>query len=83
MHPRMEWFMMLTHIDEDQLRETAGKKKPVELRKMVTNFVNFIKATTKFYRGFIQRLASHFGVCELEPVVEQFKLTSEIYILFH
>ncbi|KAF8428572.1 hypothetical protein EV426DRAFT_676954 [Tirmania nivea] len=62
-----------------KLREIAGKKKPVELRKMLTNFTNFIKATTKFYRGFIQRLASHFGVFELEPVVEQFKLTSEIY----
>ncbi|RPB26879.1 hypothetical protein L211DRAFT_804507 [Terfezia boudieri ATCC MYA-4762] len=58
-----------------KLRETAGKKKPVELRKMLMNFINFIKATTKFYRGFIQRLASHFGVFELEPVVEQFKLT--------
>lgn len=47
----------------------------MELRKIITNFTNFIKATTKFYRGFIQRLASHFGIYELEPVVRQFKLT--------
>ncbi|KAF8477528.1 hypothetical protein BDZ91DRAFT_27610 [Kalaharituber pfeilii] len=60
------------------LRESAGKKKPVELRKMIINFVNFIKATTKLYCGFIQRLASHFAVYELQRVVEQFRLTSKI-----
>ena len=44
---------------------------------MTTNFVKFLKSTTKFYRGFIQRLASQFGVYELEPVIEQFKMSSK------
>ncbi|KAL7274634.1 hypothetical protein RUND412_002466 [Rhizina undulata] len=60
----------------NQFRDTNGKKKPVEHRKLQTSFVNFIKQTTRFYRSFIQKLVAYYGVYELEWVVRKFNLST-------
>lgn len=58
-------------------RETAGKRKPVEERKLVKHFLDFIKSGQHFYRGYIQRLASRFdGVRELETVANRLTLST-------
>lgn len=56
-----------------QFREENGKKKPVEKRKLEKHYLDFIKSSQRFYRGYIQRLASHFGgLPELEKVAQKF-----------
>ncbi|KAH0564783.1 hypothetical protein GP486_001828 [Trichoglossum hirsutum] len=58
-----------------QIREGEGKKKPVEKRKMVKHYLEFIKSSTRHYRGYIQRLSSHFGgIPEVEEIAHRFKL---------
>ncbi|KAH0544399.1 hypothetical protein FGG08_001425 [Glutinoglossum americanum] len=58
-----------------QIREGEGKKKPVEKRKMMKHYLEFIKASTRHYRGYIQRLSSHFGgIPEVEEIAQKFKL---------
>ncbi|KAJ5562871.1 DNA/RNA-binding domain E.t1.c1-type [Penicillium sp. DV-2018c] len=54
-------------------REEHGKKKPVERRKLERHYLDFIKSSQRFYRGFIQHLSSHFGgIAELERVAHKF-----------
>ncbi|KAL3465803.1 hypothetical protein BJX64DRAFT_43533 [Aspergillus heterothallicus] len=57
-----------------RFREDHGKKKkPVERRKIEKHYLEFIKSSQRFYRGYIQQLASHFGgVLELEKVARKF-----------
>ncbi|KAL3446264.1 hypothetical protein BJX65DRAFT_279892 [Aspergillus insuetus] len=57
-----------------RFREDNGKKKkPVERRKIEKHYLEFIKSSQRFYRGYIQQLASHFGgVLELEKVARKF-----------
>ncbi|KAL4919416.1 hypothetical protein BDW62DRAFT_178882 [Aspergillus aurantiobrunneus] len=57
-----------------RFREDNGKKKkPVERRKLEKHFLEFIKSSQRFYRGYIQQLASHFGgIPELEKVARKF-----------
>lgn len=56
-----------------QFREENGKKKPVEKRKLEKHYLDFIKSSQRFYRGYIQRLASHYGgVPELEKIAQKF-----------
>ncbi|CRG87105.1 Protein SMG7 [Talaromyces islandicus] len=57
-----------------RFRESTGnKKKPVERRKLEKHYLEFIKSSQKFYRGYIQHLSSHFGgVPELEQVARKF-----------
>ncbi|KAL4928695.1 uncharacterized protein BDV17DRAFT_281790 [Aspergillus undulatus] len=57
-----------------RFREDNGKKKkPVERRKLEKHYLEFIKSSQRFYRGFIQQLASQFGgVPELEKVARKF-----------
>lgn len=62
----------------NQFREANGMKKPVELRKLQNAYVNFIKQASRFYRSFIQRLVSHYGVVELDWVVRKFHLSIDI-----
>ncbi|KAI9779136.1 MAG: hypothetical protein M1839_007671 [Geoglossum umbratile] len=58
-----------------QTREGEGKKRPVERRKMMKHYLEFIKASTRHYRGYIQRLSSHFGgIPELEEIAYKFRL---------
>ncbi|KAI5845103.1 hypothetical protein DFP73DRAFT_548114 [Morchella snyderi] len=62
----------------NQFREANGMKKPVELRKLQTAYINFIKQASRFYRGFVQRLVSHYRVLELDWVVRKFHLSIDI-----
>ncbi|KAJ9263995.1 hypothetical protein DTO021C3_7339 [Paecilomyces variotii] len=56
-----------------RFREENGKKKPVEKRKLEKHYLDFIKSSQRFYRGYIQRLASHYGgVPELEKIAQKF-----------
>lgn len=45
----------------------------VEKRKAVTHYLRFIKSSQRFYRGYIQRLATTYGgIRELEAVAQKF-----------
>lgn len=45
----------------------------VEKRKAVAHYLRFIKSGQRFYRGYIQRLASTYGgIRELEAVAQKF-----------
>ncbi|KAI9836318.1 MAG: hypothetical protein M1838_005083, partial [Thelocarpon superellum] len=58
-----------------RFREEHGNKKPVELRKMIKHYLDFIKASQRFYRAYVQRLSTQFGgVPELELVAQKFKV---------
>ncbi|KAI9677461.1 MAG: hypothetical protein M1817_006415 [Caeruleum heppii] len=58
-----------------RLRTENGKKKPVEMRKLIKYYLEFIKGSQRFYRTFIQRLASHFGgIPGLDLVAHRCKL---------
>lgn len=60
-----------------QHREENAKKKPVERRKLEKHYLDFIKSSQRFYRGYIQHLSSHFGgIVELEKVARKFNLES-------
>ncbi len=60
-----------------QFQEGNAQKRVVEKRKLMKQYLEFIKSSQRFYRGYIQRLASHFGgIPELERVAHQFKLDS-------
>ncbi|KAL9006933.1 MAG: hypothetical protein Q9188_000309 [Gyalolechia gomerana] len=55
-------------------RGLKGKRKPVEERKAGKSYLDFIKSSQRFYRGYIQELASHFGgIHEIEAVARRFK----------
>lgn len=57
-----------------QFRDANGKKKPVELRKMMKHYLEFIKASQRFYRGYIWELYTRYGgIPELEEVAHLFK----------
>ncbi|ETN40687.1 uncharacterized protein HMPREF1541_04966 [Cyphellophora europaea CBS 101466] len=43
------------------LRREENRKKTVERRKAEKMYLDFIKSSQRFYRGFIQRICSHFG----------------------
>jgi len=60
-----------------RFREGEGKKKPVERRKAEKLYLDFIKSSTRFYRGYIQRLALHFkDVPEVFEIARKFSLES-------
>ena len=61
-------------------REGDGKKKHVERRKAEKLYLDFIKSSMRFYRGFIQRLASHFkNVPEVFEIARKFSLDSKLH----
>lgn len=61
-----------------QYREENAKRKPVEKRKLERHYLEFIKTSQRFYRGYIQHLSSHFGgIGELEKVARKFNFESE------
>lgn len=54
----------------------AEQKKHVEKRKMEKRYVDFIKTSQYFYKGYIQRLASHFaGLKELRRIAHRLSLS--------
>ncbi|KAL4909447.1 hypothetical protein BDW74DRAFT_81160 [Aspergillus multicolor] len=62
---------LLSRLRED--KDNGKKKKPVERRKLEKHYLEFIKSSQRFYRGYIQQLASHFGgISELEKVARKF-----------
>jgi len=59
--------------------EEHGTKKPVEKRKLQKHYIDFIKSSTRFYRGYVQRLASHFGgIPEVANIAKKFNLGSKV-----
>ncbi|EXJ83818.1 hypothetical protein A1O1_07445 [Capronia coronata CBS 617.96] len=58
-----------------QFREEQAKKRPVERRKAEKLYLEFIKSSMRFYRGYIQRLASNFrDVPEVMEIARRFNL---------
>ncbi|KAL9601723.1 MAG: hypothetical protein Q9219_002334 [cf. Caloplaca sp. 3 TL-2023] len=59
---------------EPFIQETLkSKKRPVEERKTAKPYLDFIKSSQRFYRGYIQELSSQFGsISELEAVARKF-----------
>ncbi|EXJ79963.1 hypothetical protein A1O3_08249 [Capronia epimyces CBS 606.96] len=58
-----------------QFREGECKKKPVERRKAEKLYLEFIKSSMRFYRGYIQGLASNFsGMPEIVEIARKFNL---------
>jgi hypothetical protein len=61
-----------------KFKKEDGKKKVVERRKTEKYHERFIKSSQSFYRGYIQRLASHFAnVDEVLNVARQIKSEGE------
>ncbi|OAP61180.1 hypothetical protein AYL99_03381 [Fonsecaea erecta] len=56
-------------------REGEGKKKVVERRKAEKLYLEFIKSSQRFYREYIQRLASNFkDISEILEIARDMKL---------
>ncbi|KAI9760182.1 MAG: hypothetical protein M4579_001797 [Chaenotheca gracillima] len=61
-----------------RFRGEDEKKRPVEKRKMAKHYLEFIKASQRFYRGHILRLSKEFGgIPELQEVAQKFKEPGE------
>ncbi|RDL35046.1 uncharacterized protein BP5553_06977 [Venustampulla echinocandica] len=59
----------------DHFRQKEQKKHIVERRKVEKRYVDFIKTSQFFYRGYIQRLASHFaGMRKLRQIAHRLHL---------
>lgn len=59
----------------DHFRQREQKKHVVERRKVEKRYVDFIKTSQFFYRGYIQRLASHFaGMRKLRQIANRLHL---------
>lgn len=67
-----------TTLSMAQFHNEDGKRRPVEKRKTVKHYLDFIKSSQRFYRGFIQRLSSGFGdIPELLEVAHRCNLDSK------
>jgi hypothetical protein len=63
---------LLAHYRENQ------PSRHVERRKLEQRYVNFIKTTQFYYKGYIQRLASHFGaMTELRRIADRLSLDTQ------
>jgi Telomerase activating protein Est1 len=61
-----------------KFQDGEGKKKPVERRTLEKRYLDFIKSSMRFYRGYIQRLASHFrSPKEIFEIAHKLHLDSE------
>ncbi|RHZ69848.1 hypothetical protein Glove_277g38 [Diversispora epigaea] len=54
----------------------SGKPKG-NSRRLTSAFRSFLQEATGFYYFFIQKLASHFGLEQLNPIIQKFGLTLE------
>ena len=62
-----------------KFHDEEGKKKPVEKRKLEKHYLDFIKSSMRFYRGYIQRSASVYGdIPELSQIASRFKMNSTL-----
>jgi tetratricopeptide (TPR) repeat protein len=62
----------------EQFRDAEGQKRKVERRKAEKLYVQFIKSSQSFYRGYIQCLASTFqGIPEIELLAHDMDLSSQ------
>ncbi|KAL8772663.1 MAG: hypothetical protein Q9209_002324 [Squamulea sp. 1 TL-2023] len=53
-------------------RNLEGKKRPVEQRKAAKLYLRFLKSSQRFYRGYIQRLATQFGgIYEITAIAQK------------
>jgi hypothetical protein len=60
-----------------QYKKGDQKKNVVERRKLEKHYVDFIKTSQFFYKGYIQRLASHFaGMKGLRRVAQSMSLST-------
>ena len=60
-----------------QFRDAGGRRRPVEHRKLVKSYVDFIKASQHFYRIHIQRLCAKYGgIKELDDVAHRCRMSS-------
>ncbi|MCJ1476918.1 hypothetical protein MMC13_005587 [Lambiella insularis] len=54
-------------------RDGPGKRRVVEQRKLMKNYLEFIKSSQRYYRSYIQKLAScSGGIPEIEAVARKF-----------
>ena len=50
----------------------------VEQRKLMKNYLDFIKSSQRYYRTYVQKLASNFGgIPELEVIARKFNVDRE------
>jgi Telomerase activating protein Est1 len=62
-----------------KFRDAQGNARPVERRKLEKRYLDFIKSSMRFYKGYIQRLASHFkSPKEVLQVAHKLHLDSEL-----
>ncbi|CAB4440555.1 unnamed protein product [Rhizophagus irregularis] len=54
-----------------------GRSKSTSNKKLISSFRSFLHEATGFYYSFIQRLAIHFALKQLDPVIKKFGLTIE------
>lgn len=58
-------------------RSGDSRRHAVEKRKSEKRYVDFLKTSQYFYKGYIQRLASHFGgMSELRTIAHSLKLST-------
>lgn len=62
---------ILSKFDTD-----AHKKNHVEKRKILKRYVDFLKTSQYFYKGFVQSLASRFDVSELRKIARCMELST-------
>ncbi|CAG8511060.1 1139_t:CDS:10 [Ambispora gerdemannii] len=55
----------------------GGSSKGPTARKLIGSFRSFLHEATGFYYSFIQRLAMHFQLEQLEPIIKRFGLITE------
>lgn len=66
-----------------QFREATAKKRQVEQRKAIKQYLEFIKTSQRFYRGYIRNLAIRFGgIQELDAVARKFNLESKLQQMY-
>ena len=82
---KREAKLWLAHTDGKRFFSTALKRmrksdpeRPVETRQLIKLYLQFLKASERFYRGYIHNLSATFGgIPELEAVAQQVKSSDE------
>ena len=64
-----------TNIHAIMQASPNGKNRPATARKLNSSFRSFLHEATGFYCSFIQKLAVHFELEQLDPIVKKFGLT--------
>ncbi|CAG8573202.1 12547_t:CDS:10 [Ambispora leptoticha] len=60
-----------------QAPTSGGSSKGPTARKLIGSFRSFLHEATGFYYSFIQKLAMHFQLEQLEPIIKRFGLITE------